>query len=532
MNEEYNIMIEQESAASSKLPTVFCFFDEQNLKDLCRIDNWAQLLERNSVAVEKMRSAPELSPHAFVDNNSSTGCHIFYIVRLGQREKLTFSSIDKLIGTIYDSTQWLGGANILLSPTINSDDDEKCHGKKCQKTKICKNTFSHALNSCSDLLRYCIEAAAIVGYKFSELKKSSPSDLPRAKLQMIDTNDEESMLYKNLKEMPNYLLQATDTARDLILMPPNIATPEYIANKAAEILEPLGVKIRCLEEKELEKKGFGAMLSVSKGSSQPAVLLAMEWAPYGGSDDEYDIALVGKGVTFDSGGISLKSSDNMQDMKGDMSGAAIVIGIMELLARNKTKSRVVGVIGLVENMPSGSASRPGDIVKSLSGKTIEILNTDAEGRLVLADAVWYTQTNYKINKMIDFATLTGASIIALGVNVAPCMGNDCEMIDTITSYGNSVGEPMWKLPMDAIYEKMLDSPIADIANISIKGGGAGTITGAQFIGAFVKDNVSWVHIDVAGAVLKNSRYADNSIKPFGMRTIFHYIHSEIASSKK
>jgi leucyl aminopeptidase len=284
--------------------------------------------------------------------------------------------------------------------------------------------------------------------------------------------------------------------RDLASEPANVIYPESLAREAQK-LGKLGVKVEVLDEKKMKQLGFGALLGVAQGSARPPRLVVMRWS--GGpriGPKAQPIAILGKGVTFDSGGISIKPSKGMEDMKWDMGGAGVVTGLMKALAGRKARTNVIGVIGCVENMPSGTAQRPGDIVTSYSGQTIEVLNTDAEGRLVLADALWYCQEKFKPRLMIDLATLTGAIIVALGHVHAGLFSNNDRLARQLEEAGKAVGERLWRLPLDEAYDRAMDSKVADVQNIS-SGGGGGSITAAQFLQRFVND-VTWAHLDIAG----------------------------------
>ena len=285
------------------------------------------------------------------------------------------------------------------------------------------------------------------------------------------------------------------TARDLINEPPNVLHPEEFAKRAKNLLTKLGVKVDILGEAEMKKLGMGSLLGVGQGSDRESQLVVMQW---NGARKKKDapVAFVGKGVCFDSGGLSLKSGAGMMGMKGDMGGAAAVVGALQALATRKAKVNALGVIGLVENMPDSKAQRPDDVVKSMSGQTIEVLNTDAEGRLVLADAMTYAQRKYKPKFVIDLATLTGAIIMALGPEHAGLFSNDDRLSNRITEAGKAVGEPVWRLPLGPNYDKMLRSKIADMKNIG--GGNAGSITAAQFLQRFVENKTPWAHLDIAG----------------------------------
>ncbi|MBD8875274.1 leucyl aminopeptidase [Roseibium polysiphoniae] len=281
-------------------------------------------------------------------------------------------------------------------------------------------------------------------------------------------------------------------ARDLVNLPPNDLGPVEFA-KTASGLEKLGVEVEILTEKEMKKLKMGALLGVAQGSVRPPRLAIMRWN--GGKKGEAPLAFVGKGVVFDTGGISLKPGAGMDEMKGDMGGAAAVTGLMHALAARKAKANVIGVIGLVENMPDANAYRPGDILTAMSGTTIEILNTDAEGRLVLADALWYTQDRFKPAFMIDLATLTGAVLVALGHVNAGVFSNNDELAERLDAAGKASGETVWRLPLSKDYDKLIDTPNADVKNTG--GRTAGSITAAQFLQRFAND-VPWAHLDIAG----------------------------------
>lgn len=289
-------------------------------------------------------------------------------------------------------------------------------------------------------------------------------------------------------------------ARNLVNEPANILHPPEFA-KRLQGLTQLGVEVEILGEEAMAKLGMHSLLGVGLGSAKESQLVVMKW---NGGGDEAPLALVGKGVCFDTGGISMKPSGGMEDMKGDMGGAAAVSGAMHAIAARKAKANVVGVVGLVENMPDGLAQRPGDIVTSMSGQTIEVLNTDAEGRLVLCDAMTYVQEKHKPTAMIDLATLTGAIIISLGHEYAGLFSNSDELSSKIEAAGIASEEPVWRFPQSPAYDKLMDSPIADMKNVQRSGGGAGagSITAAQFLGRFVQDGVQWAHIDIAGTAWK------------------------------
>ncbi|MHA6691986.1 leucyl aminopeptidase [Devosia sp. A449] len=327
-------------------------------------------------------------------------------------------------------------------------------------------------------------------YRFDKYKSVRAEDAPGAltvTLHVADPAAAELAIADRGATVAGTLL-----ARDLINEPANVLGPVEFAARAAELAK-LGVEIEILEPEALEQLGMASLLCVAQGSDRPARLVVMQWR--GGKADDAPLAFVGKGVVFDTGGISIKPAASMEDMKGDMGGAAAVTGLMLALATRKAPVNVVGVIGLVENMPSAKAVRPGDIVKAMSGTTIEVINTDAEGRLVLADALWYTQDRFKPRFMINLATLTGAIVVALGHEHAGLFSNNDELSTQLLSAGLTANEKLWRLPLSPAYDKIIESKFADIRNSAGRPGGS--ILAAQFLQRFVND-VPWAHLDIAG----------------------------------
>ena len=311
-------------------------------------------------------------------------------------------------------------------------------------------------------------------------------------------------------------------SRDLASEPANVLYPEALAEKAKG-LEKLGVKVEVLGERQMRKLGMGALLGVGQGSARESQLVVMQWngaTGKGGRRTKGDgpIAFVGKGVTFDTGGISIKPAASMEDMKWDMGGAAVVMGLMKALAGRQARVDAVGIVGLVENMPSGEAQRPGDIVTSMSGQTIEVINTDAEGRLVLADALWYCKDRFKPRFMVDLATLTGAIIICLGSEKAGLFANDDALAGRLFAAGEKVGEPLWRMPLGDAYDKLIKSDAADMKNVGNRAGGS--ITAAQFLQRFV-DKTPWAHLDIAGVTWKSKATATvpKGATAFGVRLL-------------
>ena len=329
-------------------------------------------------------------------------------------------------------------------------------------------------------------------YRFDKyLTKEKPEAKPSLAQVNIDTPHGETAALYAVEEA---VAMGVHFARDLVAEVPNILHPEAYADIIKAELEPLGIEVEILDEPAMEKLGMGALLGVGMGSEKASRMVLMSWN--GGKDGDAPLGFVGKGVTFDTGGISIKPAAGMWDMKFDMGGSATVVGLMKAVALRKSNQNVLGVVGLVENMPDGKAQRPGDIVTSMSGQTIAVLNTDAEGRLVLADALWYTQDRFKPKFMIDLATLTGAMMVALGMEKAGVFSNDDDLPGKLFSAGEETGDRVWHMPIGPEYNKLIDSKEADVANI---GGGrwGGSITAACFLERFVND-VPWAHIDIAG----------------------------------
>ena len=317
---------------------------------------------------------------------------------------------------------------------------------------------------------------------------------------------------------------STNFARNLVNEPSSNLTPKDMASKAEEIAKEANLTIELLDEEKMKELGMGSLLGVSRGSAEEARLIVLRYE-HPEAKAEETIALVGKGITFDSGGISIKPSEGMEKMKGDMAGAAAVMGAMRAIGQLKPKARVVGVMACAENMPSGTAIKPGDVLTSMSGQTIEVVNTDAEGRLVLVDAITYTREKLAATKIIDLATLTGAVGVALGPVYTAILGTCQELIDQVIATGNEVGERYWQLPLDEEYGEQLRSDIADLKNSG--GRPAGTITGAYFIKEFTGDT-PWVHLDIASTATSNEKkpYLSKGATGVGVRTLVAWVMSQ------
>ena len=330
-----------------------------------------------------------------------------------------------------------------------------------------------------------------------------------------------NLINKKTKPKLNAILQGVNFTKDLVSEPGNILHPDEYAKRLTK-LRKYGLKVTVYDEKKLKKLGCNALLGVGQGSIRGSYLVTMEWK--GNKSKSKPLAFVGKGVCFDTGGISLKPARFMEDMTYDMAGSAVVVGLMKNFALRKAKINAVGVVGLVENMPGGNAQRPGDIVKSYSGKTIEVLNTDAEGRLVLADALTFTEKKFKPSFIVDLATLTGAIIVSLGSEYAGLFSNDDKLSKQIFDAGEKVDEKVWRLPLHKNYDKLMDSKNADMQNINYVGG-AGSTTAAQFLQRFIINKTPWAHLDIAGMAFSKYAGALNSggATGYGVRLLNKFV---------
>ena len=314
--------------------------------------------------------------------------------------------------------------------------------------------------------------------------------------------------------------QGVSLTRELVTEPANIIYPETFVERVRASLEGTGIEIEVLDRAAMEKLGMGALLGVAQGSAREGRLLVLRW---NGGGQGQPVAFVGKGVTFDTGGISIKPAAGMEAMKWDMGGAGAVAGAMKAIALRKAKANIVGICGLVENMPGGNAQRPGDVVTTMSGQTVEVINTDAEGRLVLADAVTYVQKNYNPSTIIDLATLTGAILISLGHEWAGLFSNNDELAGKLLQAGDESGDKLWRMPLGEPFDRLIDSPIADMKNVGPREGGS--ITAAQFIQRFIENGVKWAHVDMAGKAWsdKAAPTYEKGATGYGVRLLDQYV---------
>jgi leucyl aminopeptidase len=355
--------------------------------------------------------------------------------------------------------------------------------------------------------------AVLRAYRFDRYRtKEKPEDKPRlARLSVLAADPRQAeAAFAPLRAVARGVF----LSRDLVSEPPNVLNPAEMAERCRSLRE-LGVEVEVLGPQEMRRLGFGALLGVSQGSANEPRMVVMRW---NGAGEGKPVAFIGKGVTFDTGGISIKPAGGMEDMKWDMAGAGTVVGLMAALAGRKAKADVVGLVGLVENMPSGTAQRPGDVVRSYSGQTIEVINTDAEGRLVLADVLWYCQEKFDPRFMVNLATLTGAIIISLGHEHAGLFSNDDTLAERLVAAGRATGEKLWRMPLDEAYDRQIKSDIADMKNVGGRPGGS--ITAAQFLKRFVNDK-PWAHLDIAGTAwaTKDAACVPKGATAFGVRLL-------------
>jgi leucyl aminopeptidase len=460
-----------------------------------KINFLSQAPQKNTVVVFLATDGSTLSKAAQAFDKSSGG----QISRAMKAAKFTGKrdqTIDLLAPTKEYERVFMFGLGDLVK--LNPVDFEMIGGSiaglllASKATEACVVVDGAERKDC-DVAALIASGATLRDYKFEKYKTKKP-DAPK-KFEMIHVVCGSPAKSKQTFAALQGIADGVHFARDLVNEPANILFPEEFSSRAKQ-LSKLGVKIEILGPVQMKKLGMGALLGVSQGSPFPPQVVVMRWD--GGPKGEPPLAFVGKGVTFDTGGISIKPAAGMEDMKGDMGGAACVTGLMMALAKRKAKCNVIGAIGLVENAIDGKAQRPGDVVKSMSGQTIAVLNTDAEGRLILADVLWYVQDKFKPKFMVNLATLTGAILVALGKEHAGLFSNNDQLSERLLQAGLDTGEKMWRMPLNAEYDKMIDSDIADMKNIG--GRLAGSITAGQFLQRFV-NKVPWAHLDIAGTAM-------------------------------
>ena len=429
---------------------------------------------------------------SIVHNNVGSGIKRALLLGMGDKKNLDPEKTRNLTGKVVNKAKELGISEFVLIPFKNMDKEH---------------------------LSAMVEGIKLSDYSFNNYKRDEDrNDLNQVRI--LIRND-----MKNSQKIIQHSVVVSDAViftRDISNLPPNDCSPEVLATLSKKLSENQKVKVRVIEKEEMKSYGFEGILAVGKGSASSPKLIVLE---YSGSIKNRPIAIVGKAVTFDTGGISIKPSEKMEEMKFDKSGGCNVLGIMKAVSDLGLDTNVIGIIPAVENMPSGTSYRPGDIIKMYNRKTVEVLNTDAEGRIILGDALSFAVKTFAPKAIIDMATLTGAAIIALGTNVAALVGNDDDLVTKILEYSNQTGEKIWQLPLFEEYKEQLKSSNADMKNIG--GRSAGAITAAAFLSNFVEDT-PWVHLDIAGTAWTQEGTKEKSYNPkgatgFGIRTIVKYI---------
>ncbi len=415
------------------------------------------------------------------------GAERLVLVGLGERETCSAERVRQAAGAAAKAARALG-ATTLLAPPMGAE-------------RLAEEVAAQAT----------VEGVLLGLYRFWELKTASKPTPDVVSLTLVAEGKDGAVG----AGIGRVLAESANLARDLVNRPANVATPTHLAEVARAITEETGITVRVLDEAEMAALGMGALLSVAHGSDEPARFIVMDYRPEG--DERSTVVLVGKGITFDSGGISLKPSKGMEAMKGDMGGAAAMMGAIRALALLKVPLRVVALVPATENMPSGRATKPGDVVEAMNGKTIEVINTDAEGRLILADALAYAE-RFHPDAIFDAATLTGACVVALGHHAAGVMGDE-GLIERLREAGERSGERVWPLPLFEAYGEQLKSDVADLKNVG--GRPAGAITAGYFLSHFVPEGVPWVHIDIAGVFMaeRERPYQPKGGTGFGVRLL-------------
>ncbi len=459
----------------------------------------------------------KMSPAARRANRLSKGA----VARLVESERFGKVKTGDVISLAWPAGMAAEALDVLVLPRRPDHDEARKAGAKLAKLAAGKPVLVMAGNQVR--VEELALGMVLRAYDF-DVHKTKEAD-PAGEIVISHSKSEEA----EVAFAPLYAVaDGVRMTRDLTNEPANVLTTTEFANRLAE-MESLGLKVEVLDEDALAELGMRTLLSVGQGSDSPSKVVVMQWN--GGDKDDAPLALVGKGVVFDTGGISLKPAGGMEDMTMDMGGAGVVAGTMRALAKRKAKANVVGLVGLVENMPSGNATRPGDVVKSMKGDTVEIINTDAEGRLVLCDVMWYAQDRFAPVGMIDLATLTGAVIIGLGHENAGVFSNNDTFCDAFLKSAKAEDEGAWRLPLGEGYDKQLKSRIADMKNVG--GRPAGSITAAQFLQRFVKEETPWIHLDIAGvaSVSSETSYAPKGATGWGVRALSRFVQDNFETAE-
>lgn len=453
-----------------------------------------------------------LETASFVSGNDAR--KYVLLISLGEKDKaLSGFELQQIGATIYEESSGFEKCFVAID---DSDIKVDSINTSTSADSSDSGASSGIVPASKNVQSYVAFGALLKSWKFDKYKSKKDKKIKLESL-VFEASDPKAA-EKDFTSFRN-LADATFLTREVVAEPANVIYPESFASKALELFK-VGAEVEILDPEQMKVLGMNALLGVAQGSINEPRLVVVHW---NGSKNPSDapIAFVGKGVTFDSGGISIKPSDHMEDMRHDMAGAGAVLGLMKAVALNKLPMNIVGIMPLVENMPSGSAQRPGDIVKSMSGQTIEVLNTDAEGRLILADALWYAQDKYKPVAIVDLATLTGAIVVALGHEFAGLFSNSDNLAGEIFKSSQRTGEKVWRLPMTEAFDKGIDSDIADVQNCAKAGVRAGSITAAHFLKRFV-NGTPWAHIDIAGVEVSSGKTSicSNGATGFGVQLLY------------
>ena len=457
--------------------------------------------------------------YTFEEKNKKISPSIVEKIKIFLKDQRTKKNKDKIIG--FDLTEKSKVLFIVVKKNLSNHSLEKLganfytfiKNNKLDKIILYADSIKFFQNKRNLILNF-IHGFNLKSYSFNKYKTIDKKYF-NCSVKIVSSNKNDlDKNYLKFKAVESGVFQT----RDLVSEPPNILYPKKYVEEIKK-LSSLGLKIEIYNESKMKKLGMNALLGVGQGSINDSYLVTIEWEGNKKNKDK-PLAFVGKGVCFDTGGISLKPARFMEEMKYDMAGSAVVVGLLKALALRKAKVNAVGVVGLVENMPGGNAQRPGDIVKSYSGITIEVLNTDAEGRLVLADALSFTEKKYKPKFIVDLATLTGAIIVSLGEEYAGLFSNNDDLANKIFNVGKKIGEKVWRLPLDKNYNKLMNSTVADVQNINYSGG-AGSITAAEFLQRFIINKTPWAHLDIAGMAFskKAANLNPGGATGFGVRLL-------------
>jgi len=494
------VVIEAENNISSlrtKLLVNYVFTDEVSTLSLSDITNDFDPIIRE--IVESKEFTAKEGSMSVIHNAAGSNIKRVLLLGIGDKKNLEPEKTRNLTGKVVNKSKELAADEFVIIPFKDIDNEH---------------------------ISAIVEGIKLSDYSFSNYKK----DEDRTELDQVRIlTGKDLPAIKNSIKSSSVLSDAVIFTRDISNLPPNDCSPKVLANFSEKLSANSKIKVRVIKKKEMERCGFGGILAVGRGSSSAPNLIVIEYT--GSAKNDKPIVVVGKAVTFDTGGISIKPSEKMEEMKYDKCGGCNVIGIMKAISDLDLKTNVIGIIPAVENMPSGDSYRPGDIIKMYNSKTVEVLNTDAEGRIILGDALAFAVKTFTPQLIIDMATLTGAAIIALGSNVAALMGNNRELVTKILEYSKQTGEKIWELPLFDDYKEQLKSSNADIKNIGGRGGGA--ITAAAFLSYFV-DDIPWAHLDIAGTAwnqegTKEKTYNPKGATGFGIRTIVKFIANHNAS---